>query len=98
MALTRREFIKVLGAGSAAGLIGGCGNNADKLSSQDNRYEVAKTGNARISFTISRRLILTLLFKVYVSIHNKCKMAISLLPYKAQAVMARTILNTIFTL
>jgi sulfur-oxidizing protein SoxB len=28
MALTRREFIKVLGAGSAAGLIGGCGNNA----------------------------------------------------------------------
>ncbi len=48
MALTRREFIKVLGAGSAAGLIGGCGNNADKLSSQDNRYEVAKTGNARI--------------------------------------------------
>jgi hypothetical protein len=23
-------------------------NNADKLSSQDNRYEVAKTGNARI--------------------------------------------------
>ncbi len=48
MALTRRDFIKVLGAGSAAGLISGCGNNADKLSSQDNRYEVAKTGNARI--------------------------------------------------
>ncbi len=48
MALTRRDFIKVLGAGSAVGLISGCGNDADKLSSQDNRYEVAKTGNARI--------------------------------------------------
>lgn len=48
MALTRRDFIKVLGAGSAAGMIGGCGNDADKLSSQSNRYEVAKTGNARI--------------------------------------------------
>ncbi|WXU00031.1 MAG: hypothetical protein Ctma_0736 [Catillopecten margaritatus gill symbiont] len=48
MALTRREFIKVLGAGSAAGLISGCGNDADKLSSQENKYEVAKTGNARI--------------------------------------------------
>ncbi|MBW5290136.1 MAG: Sulfur oxidation protein SoxB [Candidatus Ruthia sp. Asou_11_S2] len=48
MALTRRDFIKVLGAGSVAGLISGCGNDADKLSSQDNRYEVAKTGNARI--------------------------------------------------
>ncbi|KAA0445836.1 MAG: twin-arginine translocation signal domain-containing protein [Candidatus Thioglobus sp.] len=47
MALTRRDFIKVLGAGSAAGLVG-CGNDADKLSAQDNRYEVAKTGNARI--------------------------------------------------
>ncbi len=48
MALTRRDFIKVLGASSAAGLISGCGNDANKLSSQDNRYEVAKTGNARI--------------------------------------------------
>ncbi|QKQ24751.1 5'-nucleotidase C-terminal domain-containing protein [Candidatus Ruthia endofausta] len=48
MALTRRDFIKVLGAGATAGLISGCGNDADKLSSQDNRYEVAKTGNARI--------------------------------------------------
>ncbi len=48
MALTRREFIKVLGAGSALGLIGGCGNNTNKLYSQDNMYEVAKTGNARI--------------------------------------------------
>ncbi|WP_190600553.1 5'-nucleotidase C-terminal domain-containing protein [Candidatus Vesicomyidisocius sp. SY067_SCS001] len=50
MALTRRDFIKVLGAGSAVGLISGCGNGTDKekLSSQDNRYEVAKTGNARI--------------------------------------------------
>lgn len=48
MALTRREFIKVLGAGSAAGLIGGCGHDAYKLSSQDNLYEMKKTGNARI--------------------------------------------------
>ena len=48
MALTRRDFIKVLSAGSVAGLISGCGNNKDKLYSQDNRYEVAKTGNARI--------------------------------------------------
>lgn len=48
MALTRRDFIKVLGAGSAVGLIGGCGNDTNKLSSQDNMYEVAKTGNARI--------------------------------------------------
>lgn len=48
MALTRREFIKVLGAGSMTGLISGCGNDKNKLSSQDNKYEVAKTGNARI--------------------------------------------------
>lgn len=48
MALTRREFIKVLGASSAAGMISGCGNDADKLSSQNNMYEIAKTGNARI--------------------------------------------------
>jgi sulfur-oxidizing protein SoxB len=48
MALTRRDFIKVLGAGSTAGLIGGCGNDADKLATQENKYEVAKTGNARI--------------------------------------------------
>ena len=49
MSLTRRDFIKVLGAGSAAGLISGCGNDAPtKLASQDNMYEVAKTGNARI--------------------------------------------------
>ncbi|MDB3870273.1 5'-nucleotidase C-terminal domain-containing protein [Candidatus Thioglobus sp.] len=49
MSLTRRDFIKVLGAGSAAGLISGCGNDASaKLASQDNMYEVAKTGNARI--------------------------------------------------
>ena len=49
MALTRREFIKVLGAGSAAGLISGCGgNDSAKLASQENMYEVAKTGNARI--------------------------------------------------
>jgi sulfur-oxidizing protein SoxB len=49
MSLTRRDFIKVLGAGSAAGLISGCGDdNPSKLASQDNRYEVAKTGNARI--------------------------------------------------
>ncbi len=48
MALTRRDFIKVLGASSAVGLISSCGNDTDKLASQDNRYEVAKTGNARI--------------------------------------------------
>ena len=49
MSLTRRDFIKVLCAGSAAGLISGCGNDAPtKLASQDNMYEVAKTGNARI--------------------------------------------------
>ncbi len=49
MSLTRRDFIKVLGAGSVAGLIGGCGNGSSaKLASQNNRYEVAKTGNARI--------------------------------------------------
>jgi len=36
MALTRRDFIKVLGAGSAAGLISGCGNDAStKLASQE---------------------------------------------------------------
>jgi len=49
MSLTRRDFIKVLGAGSTAGLISGCGGDASaKLTSQDNMYEVAKTGNARI--------------------------------------------------
>ena len=49
MSLTRRDFIKVLGAGSAAGLISGCGGDASaKFASQDNMYEVAKTGNARI--------------------------------------------------
>lgn len=48
MALTRRDFIKVLSAGSVAGLVSGCGNDKDKLHAQDNRYEVAKTGNARI--------------------------------------------------
>jgi sulfur-oxidizing protein SoxB len=49
MSLTRRDFIKVLGASSTAGLIAGCGSdNSAKLASQDNMYEVAKTGNARI--------------------------------------------------
>jgi len=49
MSLTRRDFIKVLSAGSAAGLISGCGSDASaKLASQDNMYEVPKTGNARI--------------------------------------------------
>ena len=34
MSLTRRDFIKVVGAGSAAGLISGCGNDASaKLAS-----------------------------------------------------------------
>ncbi len=49
MALTRRDFIKVLGAGSAAGLIGtGYTKNTTALFAQDNKYEVAKTGSARI--------------------------------------------------
>ncbi|MBE8189995.1 MAG: thiosulfohydrolase SoxB [Candidatus Thioglobus sp.] len=46
MALTRRDFIKVLGAASSAGLIG-CGNKKS-LAAQENKYEIAKTGNARI--------------------------------------------------
>ncbi len=48
MALTRRDFIKVLGAGSTAGLIGYGYVKRDSLFAQDNKYEVAKTGNARI--------------------------------------------------
>lgn len=48
MALTRRDFIKVLGAGSATGLIGAGYVNRHSLFAQDNKYEVAKTGNARI--------------------------------------------------
>ncbi|HAZ35079.1 MAG TPA: thiosulfohydrolase SoxB, partial [Gammaproteobacteria bacterium] len=48
MALTRREFIKVLGAGSAAGLIGTGHASKTSLFGQENMYEVPKTGNARI--------------------------------------------------
>jgi len=48
MALTRRDFIKLLGAGSAAGLIGTGYANRTSLFGQDNMYEVPKTGNARI--------------------------------------------------
>ena len=48
MALTRREFIKFLGAGSAAGLIGTGYARHDSLFGQENMYEVPKTGNARI--------------------------------------------------
>jgi sulfur-oxidizing protein SoxB len=48
MALTRRDFIKVLGAGSAAGLIGTGYANKTSLLGQENMYEVPKTGNARI--------------------------------------------------
>jgi sulfur-oxidizing protein SoxB len=48
MALTRREFIKVLGAGSAAGLIGTGQARHNSLFGQENMYEVPKTGNARI--------------------------------------------------
>ena len=48
MALTRRDFIKILGAGSAAGLIGTGYANRHSLFGQENMYEVPKTGNARI--------------------------------------------------
>ncbi|RUM80970.1 MAG: thiosulfohydrolase SoxB [Candidatus Thioglobus sp.] len=48
MALTRRDFIKVLGAGSAAGLITNGYASKTSLSVQENMYEVPKTGNARI--------------------------------------------------
>jgi sulfur-oxidizing protein SoxB len=48
MALTRREFVKILGAGSAAGLIGTGYANKTSLFGQENMYEVPKTGNARI--------------------------------------------------
>ena len=48
MALTRRDFIKVLGAGSAAGLITNGYASKTSLSGQENMYEVPKTGNARI--------------------------------------------------
>jgi len=47
MNITRREFIKVIGAASAAGLIGAC-SDKKSLSSQENRYEIPKFGNARI--------------------------------------------------
>jgi len=49
MGLSRREFLKVIGAGSATGLIGtGCFNKSNALSGQDNIYEVPQFGNARI--------------------------------------------------
>ena len=49
MGLSRREFLKVIGAGSATGLIGtGCFNKSNALSGQDNMYEVPQFGNARI--------------------------------------------------
>jgi len=48
MALTRRDFIKILGAGSTAGLISNGQAFHTSLSSQENMYEVPKTGNARI--------------------------------------------------
>jgi len=48
MSLTRREFVKILGAGSAAGLIGTGYANKTSLIGQENMYEVPKTGNARI--------------------------------------------------
>lgn len=48
MALTRRDFIKLLSAGSAAGLIGYGFAEKKALFGQNNIYEVAKFGNARI--------------------------------------------------
>lgn len=48
MALTRRDFIKVLGAGASAGVIGTGYAYRDSLFAQDNMYELARSGNARI--------------------------------------------------
>ncbi|MDP6103316.1 MAG: 5'-nucleotidase C-terminal domain-containing protein [Gammaproteobacteria bacterium] len=48
MSLTRREFVKILGAGSAAGLIGTGYANKTSLFGQENMYEMPKTGSARI--------------------------------------------------
>ncbi len=48
MALTRRGFIQLVGAGATAGLVGAGYVNRKSLFAQDNKYEVAKTGNARI--------------------------------------------------
>ncbi len=48
MALTRRDFIKVLGAGASAGVIGTGYAYRDSLFAQDNMYEIARSGNARI--------------------------------------------------
>lgn len=48
MSLTRREFVKILGAGSVAGLIGTGYANKTSLFGQENMYEMPKTGSARI--------------------------------------------------
>jgi sulfur-oxidizing protein SoxB len=49
MKLTRRDFIKILAASQAAGLLAACNKNDGKaLASQENMYEVPKFGNARI--------------------------------------------------
>ncbi len=48
MALNRREFVKLVGAGAAAGVIGTYIYKQKSLSLQDNFYEVKKFGNARI--------------------------------------------------
>ena len=49
MALTRRQFTKLIGAGVGAGLIGSYAFSKNKsLSMQENIYEVPKFGNARI--------------------------------------------------
>ena len=48
MALTRRDFIKALGAGASAGVIGTGYAYRDSLFAQDNMYELARSGNARI--------------------------------------------------
>lgn len=46
--MDRRDFMKVIAAGSAAGLVGANATDRTALMNQDNPYEVKKTGNARI--------------------------------------------------
>ena len=48
MALNRRDFIKLVGAGAAAGAVGTYFYGKNSLSLQDNMYEVPKFGNSRI--------------------------------------------------
>ena len=50
MSLTRRDFIKIIGAANVAGLISACDKApvSSALAAQENIYEVPKFGNARI--------------------------------------------------